>query len=267
MRLDDTLTKAVDCIRSRVPENMCVGIVLGSGLAGVAAMVEQSASIEYRHIPGFPPVTAPGHAGKLVVGRFADKNVAVMSGRPHLYEGYDRATTTFPIRVLRKLGATILIVTNAAGAVNRSFRAGDLIIITDHIDFTFMHASIMTKSEAAFSRAGFHYDRGLIDIAFHEARKLSLTLQAGTYLGLTGPNYETNAELTMLERIGADAVGMSTVAEAVEAFRVGMKVLGISCIANARERKDRLTHDEVERTVRNVVPVLAPLIAAIVSRI
>ena len=263
MRSNDPAEKAADHVRSIARQDVRVAIVLGSGLAEIANMVETASSLEYRSIPGFPPAGAPGHAGKMVIGRISETTVAVMSGRPHLYEGYDRPTVTFPIRVLRLLEATALIVTNAAGAVNPRFNAGDLMLITDHIDLTFTGSSAMAKSTAPFARSGFHYDEGLSDIAIRNAQNLGVKLRTGTYAALTGPNYETEAEMTMLERIGADAVGMSTVMEAAEAFRLGMKVIGFSCIANARRRSARLTHDEVERTVREVAPVLGNLIALV----
>jgi purine-nucleoside phosphorylase len=265
VRSDDLAEKAADHIRSIAPQDVGVVIVLGSGLAEIGNIIQASCAVEYRSVPGFPPASAPGHVGKLLIGRISGATVAVMSGRPHLYEGHDRSTVTFPIRVLRRLGATALILTNAAGAVNPEFNAGDLMLITDHIDLTFTVSSAAAKSSAAFSASDFHYDKDLAQAALSEAKRSNLALRTGIYAALIGPNYETEAEMNMLERIGADAVGMSTVMEATEAFRLGMKVIGISCIANARRRTDRLTHDDVERTVREVAPALGPLIAAVVS--
>ena len=265
MRADDLAEKAADHIRSITRQDVRIAIVLGSGLAEIANAVEASGTVEYRSIPGFPPADAPGHAGKLITGQVSGTTVAVMSGRPHLYEGHDRSAVTYPIRVLRQLGATTLIVTNAAGAVNPRFNAGDLMLISDHIDLTFTRSSTIPQSRAPFERLGFHYDESLSQVALREAQRLNLKLRTGTYAALTGPNYETEAEMTMLERIGADVVGMSTVMEAVEAFGLGMKVIGFSCIANARRRSAKLTHNEVERTVRAVAPALGRLIAAVVS--
>ena len=266
-RLDRLAARSADYIRSIPCEDVCTAVILGSGLAQIADIVEESVHVEYRSVPGFPLTNAPGHAGKLVLGRVSGKKVAVMSGRPHLYEGYDRPTITFPIRVLRKLGVTTLIVTNAAGAVNRRFSAGDLMLITDHIDLTFTNSPTTTRSDVPLSKRGFRYDEDLRDIAAREARKLRVKLQMGTYAAVTGPNYETEAEMKMLERIGADAVGMSTVPEAIEGFSLGMKILAVSCIANPRRRTTRLTHDHVERTVRDVAPMLARLIVVVVSSI
>ena len=267
MRSDDLAEKAADHIRSITRQDVRVGIVLGSGLADIANIVETEGTVEYPSIPAFPCITAPGHVGKLVIGKVSGTSLAVMSGRPHLYEGHDRSAVTFPVRVLRQLGATRLIVTNAAGAVNPEFNAGDLMIITDHIDLTFTSSQTILHSRPPFSRLGFHYDEGLLEIAVREAQKLHLNFRTGTYTALTGPNYETEAEMTMLERIGADAVGMSTVMEAAEAFRLGMDVIGFSCIANARRRTTRLTHDDVERTVREVGPALGRLITSVASSV
>ncbi len=265
LRLDDAAVKAADRIRSRAGEDICAAIILGSGLAGIADMAEASATVQYRSIPGFPPASAPGHAGTLVFGAIAGKRVAVMSGRPHLYEGYDRSLVTFPIRVFGELGVHTLIVTNAAGAVNLRYCAGDLMLIRDHIDLTFTASPSKARSAVPASRRHFHYDGDLCNVAAREAEKLGVNVWHGIYGALTGPNYETEAELRMLERIGADAVGMSTVLEAVEAFRLGMRVFGVSCIANPRRRTVRLTHTDVERTVQSVVPTLGRLIATIVS--
>lgn len=266
MGSDEMLNAAVEYVRSRVPDELSVAIILGSGLGDVARVMDGPVSFEYRSIPGFPSADAPGHAGTLLVGQIASVNAAIMSGRPHLYEGYDRAEVTFPVRLFRQLGTVELIVTNAAGAVNRSFGAGDLMLITDHVDLTFTTSPRSVPSGTQFFRPGFRYDEDLLEIIRREAGELGVTdLKDGTYAALTGPSYETGAEVVMLERIGADAVGMSTAMEASEAFGLGMKVLGISCIANAREKTDRLTHDDVERTVEGVATTLRRLIVAVVS--
>jgi purine-nucleoside phosphorylase len=267
VRSDDLAEKAADRIRSIARQDVRVAIVLGSGLGEIANTIEARCAVDYPSIPGFPPVAAPGHVGKMVIGQISGTTVAAMSGRPHLYEGYNRSTVTFPVRVLRQLGAAALVVTNAAGGVNPLFKAGDLMLITDHIDLTFTAPSTIPQSRSPFARLGFHYDESLLRVALREAKRLDVKLRTGTYVALTGPNYETEAEMNMLERIGADAVGMSTVMEATEAFRLGMNVIGFSCIANARRRTAPLTHDEVERTVREVAPRLGRLIAPVVSSV
>lgn len=266
MQPDDLAEEAAEHIRSITRQDVRIAIVLGSGLGEIANIIEARCTLEYPCIPGFPLADAPGHAGKLVIGEVSGTTVAVMSGRPHLYEGNTRSSVTFPIRVLRHLGTTRLIVTNAAGAVNPEFNAGDLMLIVNHIDLTFTRPLNIPQSRAPFPRAGFHYDEGLVQVALSEAQRLNLNLRTGTYAALTGPNYETEAEMKMLERIGADAVGMSTVMEAAEAFRLGMKVVGFSCIANARRRTDRLTHDKVELTVREVAPVLGRLVTVVACK-
>ena len=265
LRLDDAAAKAADRIRSKAGKGVCTAIILGSGLARIAKMVEKRTAIEYRSIPGFALPSAPGHAGTFVCGEISGERVAVMSGRPHLYDGYDRTVVTFPIRVVRELGATTLIVTNAAGAVNPRFAAGDLMLITDHIDLTFTTVPTAGHPDVPFAKRHFRYDAELRNVATREAGRLGEKLWAGTYVALSGPNYETQAEMQMLERIGADAVGMSTVAETIEAFRLGMRTLGISCIANPRRRPVQLTHVDVERAAQPVAPALGRLIAAIVS--
>jgi purine-nucleoside phosphorylase len=268
MGSDEILNAAVEYVSAGVPDELSVAIILGSGLSDVARIMDEFVSVEYRSIPGFPAAGAPGHAGTLLVGRIAGVNAAIMSGRPHLYEGYDRTAVTFPVRLFGRLGAGALIVTNAAGAVNPAFRAGDMMLITDHIDLTFTTSLTSTPSAVPFFRPGFRYDEDLLEITRREAGELGVTdLKEGTYAALTGPNYETGAELVMLERIGADAVGMSTAMEASEAFGLGMRVLGISCIANAREKTDRLTHDDVERIVEGVAATLGCLIVTIVAHI
>lgn len=257
---------AADFILSKIDGEVRVAVILGSGLGRIAETVAGPTVFEHCSIPGFPCLTAPGHAGQLVVGRISGTGAALMSGRPHLYEGLDRAAVTFPVRVFRRLGARTLILTNAAGAVNRSFSAGNLMLITDHIDLTFYSARSGRRPEALVFRRESHYDSTLMRLAGDEASQLGIELRAGIYAGMTGPNYETDAEMTMLERIGADAVGMSTVAEAVEARKMGMAVLGISCIANARRRKTKLTHGEVQNVVGEMAPPLGRLIAATVRR-
>jgi len=265
--LDDAAAvKAADTIRSIAEEDIGTGIILGSGLAGIAETVKKSVTVQYESIPGFPPASAPGHAGTLVLGEISGERVAVMSGRPHLYEGYGRTAVAFPVRVLRELGVHTLIVTNAAGAVNPRYCGGDLMLIMDHIDLTFTSESIAAQSSTvSFSRQNFCYDSELCSVAAREALRIGATLRQGIYGGLIGPSYETEAEMSMLERIGADAVGMSTVVEAVEAFTLGMRVVGVSCIANPRRRTAPLTHADVERTVQSVAPTLGRLLAVIVS--
>jgi purine-nucleoside phosphorylase len=265
--LDDiAVVKAAERIRSKVEGDVGTAIILGSGLAGIAETVEKSATLPYRSIPGFALASAPGHAGTLILGEVWGEKVAVMSGRPHLYEGYDRTAVAFPIRVLRELGVHTLILTNAAGAINVQFCGGDLMLITDHIDLTFTTSPITAQSSAVpLLREHFRYDGEPCSVLAREVLRLGVDLWQGTYAALTGPSYETEAEMRMLERIGADAVGMSTVVEAIEAFRVGMRVVGVSCIANPRRRTARLTHADVERTVQSVTPALGHLICVLVS--
>ena len=229
--------EAAAAVRSRlngfVPE---IAMVLGSGLGSMAELVEPAAVLDYAEIPGFRISTAPGHAGRLVCGRLQGKAVAVMQGRLHAYEGYSFEETCFPIRVLRLLGCTKLIITNASGGVNLNFRSGDIMLITDHMKFfpdSPLWGENLPQFGVRFPDCTHLYTPALQDVARQAAAALHLPLQEGVYMYFPGPSYETPAEIRAARVLGADAVGMSTVPEVLAAGHCGMEILGFSLISNA----------------------------------
>jgi purine-nucleoside phosphorylase len=225
--------------------NAEIAIIAGSGLGGIAAAVSRATVVPYSKIAGFPKAKVAGHAGRLVVGHLAGKQVAVFCGRVHLYEGHSAATVATPVRVAHKLGVRTLIVTNAAGGVNRQFRAGDLMLIEDHLNYT--GTNPLVGVPGAFVDLTEAYSRRLRRLALTVAKRQRLTLRRGVYAALLGPSYETPAEVRALRRLGADVVGMSTVPEVIAARHLGLEVLGISCITNraAGLAGKKLSHTEV----------------------
>jgi len=260
---------AADFIRSRLEQQPGkIAIVLGSGLGGLARRIESAERIEFREIPGFPESTVVGHAGALICGRLAGKAVLALSGRFHVYEGHGARVAGFPIRVMHALGARTLIVSNAAGGVNRLWQAGDLMVIRDHINLTFRNPLVgaVEQGDLRFPDMSEPYDSTLADLAHHVASEQGMSLRDGVYAGLLGPAYETPAEVRMLERLGADAVGMSTVPEVIVARARGMKVLGISCITNMAcgISAAPLSHEDVLETTRRVGEEFAGLVEGII---
>lgn len=228
----------------------CVGIILGSGLGAFADTLEHRFETNYSEIAGWPLSTAVGHVGKLVTGRVAGTDVIVLSGRAHCYEGYSASQVVFGIRELAKRGVTSLIVTNAAGGINSSYRAGDLVLISDHINLTGTNPLLGPNDEALgprFPDMTEAYSPAYRAIARQAGVELGLEVKEGVYAGLLGPSYETPAEIRFLRIIGADLVGMSTVPEVIAANHLGMKVLGISCVTNmaAGISPRKLVHEEV----------------------
>jgi purine-nucleoside phosphorylase len=245
-----TYKAAAEYIGERIGIRPDIGLILGSGLGDIAAQVEDNLALEYRDIPGFPVSTVEGHLGRLIAGRLMGKKIVVMQGRFHYYEGYSMSEVTFPIRVMKLLGVETVIITNAAGGVNNGFKPGDLMIITDHINLLGanpLRGSNIDEMGPRFPDMTEVYDRRLIGIAKKCAASLGISVRTGVYCAMMGPSYETSAEIRMVGIIGGDAVGMSTVPEAIVARHCGMKVLGISCITNmASGILDRpLRHEEV----------------------
>jgi len=240
---------AVVHLRARIGIAPRVGVILGSGLGAFASEVQDAVRVPYAEIPGFPAVSVSGHAGVLTVGRVCGVACAVMQGRFHGYEGHDAATTALPARVLIRLGIDTLIVTNAAGGVTRTLRPGDLMLIDDHINLTGANPLIglVLAGETRFPDMSEPWDRGLQRIAASIASRAGIRLGRGVYCGLPGPSYETPAEVRMLERLGVDAVGMSTIPEVLVARAAGVRVLGVSLISNpaAGYSAAPLTHAEV----------------------
>jgi purine-nucleoside phosphorylase len=260
---------AADFVRSRTRgDEARIAIVLGSGLGGLAERIESPDVVPFREIPGFPESTVAGHAGALISGRLGGKAIVALSGRFHVYEGHDAKLAGFPIRVVNALGARTLIVSNAAGGVNRLWQPGDLMLIRDHVNLTFRNPLIgpVEEGDLRFPDMSEPYDPSLADLARRVAAEQGVALREGVYAGLLGPAYETPAEVRMLERLGADAVGMSTVPEVIVARARGMTVLGISCITNMAcgISSTPLSHEDVLETTRRVGERFAGLVHAIV---
>jgi len=246
-------------------------VVLGSGLGRLAERLEDSVRLPYRDIPGFPEPTVAGHAGELVAGRLAGREVLVQSGRFHMYEGHDAVTSALPVRVAAALGVGTVLLTNAAGGIRRTFRSGTLMLIADTINFTFRSPLIgaVVPGESRFPDMSEPWDVELRRLARDAAGAHGVALEEGVYLGGLGPNYETPAEVRMYERLGADAVGMSTVAEVIAARAAGLRCLGVSTITNlaAGISQRPLSHEEVMAAAATVGDDLGRLLEGVVQRL
>ncbi|MDD3012271.1 MAG: purine-nucleoside phosphorylase [Candidatus Gastranaerophilales bacterium] len=248
-----------------------IAIILGSGLGDIADQVD-GISIPYSDILGFKASLVHGHAGRLVIGKLSSRNVVVMQGRFHYYEGHSMQEVILPVRVMKLLGADKLIVTNAAGGVNLNFNPGDLMFISDHLNLTGQNPLIgknLDELGPRFVDMSYAYNKNLLNIADKIAKNLDIKTQKGVYAALTGPVYETPAEIRMLRTLGADAIGMSTVPEVIAANHMGMKVLGISCITNmaAGILDQPLCHDEVIKTSNRVKENFIKLLKEIIKEI
>ena len=267
-----SIAAAVTAIRPRLGTRKPVAaIVLGSGLGHLADRAANAHRIRYRDIPGFPEPTVAGHGGELVAGELAGREVLLQSGRFHMYEGHDVALAALPVRVFAALGIDTIILTNAAGGVRRSFDAGTLMLISDHLNLTGRNplTGPTLDGEERFPDMSDPYDAALRQIARDVAREQGIALEEGVYAGLPGPSYETPAEVRMLERLGADAVGMSTVVEVIAARARGMRCLGISTVTNpaAGVTDAKLSHAEVMEVAERVKEKLGGLIEGVVRRI
>jgi purine-nucleoside phosphorylase len=271
----EQIDRIADIIRSKSTYHPRVGIILGSGLGALAANVELATIIPYNEIPDWPVSTVIGHQGHLVIGKLENKEVVVMQGRVHYYEGYSIAQVVLPVRILQRLGIEVLVVTNAAGAVNPNFEPGDLMLIKDHINMIGMaglnplRGPNLDELGPRFPDMSQAYDRVLIDMARKVAMEEKLKLQEGVYVSLAGPSFETPADLRFLRIIGADAVGMSTVPEVIAAHHGGTRVLGISGISNkANLDGDTITsHEEVLEAGQKLAPKLSTLIRGVLRRL
>lgn len=233
--LSQQIQQAVDAIRAETDFAPQIGIILGTGLGGVAGEIQAVHKIDYSKIPGFPAPTMEAHRGVLHFGHIAGKPVVAMQGRFHLYEGYSPAQITFPVRVLKALGIDTLLVSNAAGGINRKYKAGDLMIIDDHINFLGVNPLIGPNDDALgprFPDMSQPYDKKLVALGVDLALKAGIRCHHGTYIAVTGPNLETAAEYRMFGIIGADAVGMSTVPEVIVGVHAGLRMFGISVITD-----------------------------------
>ncbi len=264
------VNKAVEFIKTKITGDFEIGIILGSGLGTLGEKIENPQFVDYKDIPNFPVSTAPGHVGRFVFGTLNDKKVMCMQGRIHLYEGYEVQNVVMPIRVMKMMGVKKLIVTNAAGGINESFSVGDIMVITDHINFTGKNCLIGKNDDAfgcRFPDMSFAYAPALREIAFNCAEKLGMKLREGVYIGCTGPSYETPAEIRAFRVLGADTVGMSTVQEVIAANHCGIDVLGFSLVSNkaAGLSGERLTEEEVLTIGRQKSEEMQKLITEIVG--
>ncbi len=261
------LMKCVETIRQRTDFHPETAVVLGSGLGGYAGKVQTKAEISYREIEGFPVSTVAGHEGKFIFGYVEKTPVVLMQGRVHYYEGYDMAEVVLPIRLMGMLGAKNILLTNAAGGIRKDFAPGDLMMITDHIS-SFVPSPLrganLDHLGERFPDMSRVYDDALCGKVRKEAQKLGISMKEGVYVQASGPNYETPAEIRMFRSLGADAVGMSTVCEAIAAHHMGMKVCGISCITNmaAGILNQPLNHEEVQRVADTVKEKFESLVTA-----
>jgi purine-nucleoside phosphorylase len=257
-----------DRLAGRAPS---IAVVLGSGLGPLARRIEAPVRIPYLEIPHFPPPTVAGHAGELLIGELGGKTVVAQSGRFHQYEGHSAATAALPVRVFRALGVDTLILTNAAGGIRRSFSAGTLMLIADHLNLTGRNPLVgpVAPGVQRFPDLTVAYDAGLRTLAREAAARLGIPLEEGVYAGLLGPSYETPAEIRMLERLGADAVGMSTVLEVIAARAAGIRCLGFSTITNpaAGRTPEPLSHAEVVETGARMSGWVGQLIEEVVRRV
>ncbi|MBS4455983.1 purine-nucleoside phosphorylase [Tuanshanicoccus lijuaniae] len=248
-----------------------IALILGSGLGELAEEIESAIAIPYEEIPNFPVSTVPGHAGKLIYGVLEGKKVIALQGRFHFYEGYDLQTVTYPVRIFKELDVQTVIVTNAAGGVNENFTPGDLMIITDHLNLTGENPLIGANIEAhgpRFVDMTETYSKRGQQILKEVATDIDLHLQEGVYTWFTGPTYETPAEIRYARAIGGDAVGMSTVPEAIVAKHAGMEVVGVSCITNlAAGMQQSLNHEEVMEYSQKAKPKFKQLLRGLISRL
>lgn len=272
MELFDRIEQTAKYIRAIVSATPRVGIILGSGLGDLTKIIQKTVSISYSDIPNFPVSTVKGHGGELVFGRIGNTEVVLMSGRFHYYEGYSMDKITFPIRVMKALGAEALVVSNAAGGMNRDFDIGDLMIITDHINLFPEHPLRGPNDErlgTRFPDMSRPYDHTLIERAREIARARGVEVKTGVYVGLQGPTFETPAEYRWLHVIGGDAVGMSTVPEVIVACHAGMRVFALSVITDIgiSEVPVVITHEEVLEAANAAAPKMAGIVEELVQAI
>jgi purine-nucleoside phosphorylase len=269
--------EAANYVKARTTYRPTIGLILGSGMMALADEAQEAEVIPYEDIPHFPVTTVEGHPGRLVVGRLAEREILIMQGRAHYYEGYSMQHVTLPLRVMQVMGIDTLIVTNAAGGLNPAFQAGDLMLIEDHISLVGMvgHNPLYGPNDPTlgprFPEMVQAYDPELKALARQAAAELGLKLQQGVYVMLTGPNFETPADLRFLRAIGADAVGMSTVVEVIVARHGGMRVLGLSGIGNVcvfeTQGDHKPTHEEVLEAGAIIVPKLSALLKRVLQRL
>ena len=267
----EKLVKCYECVKAKIDFKPDVAIVLGSGLGNFADNIEVKARMSYSEIEGFPVSTVPGHAGEFIFGELDGVKVVCMKGRVHYYEGYEISDVVLPIRLMHMLGANILFVTNASGGINLDYHAGAFMMITDHVSVFAPNPLIGPNIEelgTRFPDMSHVYDPELCDIIRNVAKENNIELFEGVYAQLTGPSFESPAEIRMLGKMGVDAVGMSTVVETIVANHMGMKICGISCVANlaAGLSPNKLTHEEVQAAANEAAPKFTLLVKESVKR-
>jgi purine-nucleoside phosphorylase len=266
------LTTSTNAVKQHFGAIPPTAIILGSGLGHFAETLTNSKFLPTSSIPHYPISTVSGHKGYWVIGKCEGRPVLAVQGRVHGYEGLSHARGAFPVHLMAELGVKNLIITNAAGGINRFYKAGDLMVIDDHINLTFKNPLFGRndpKRGPRFPDMSAPYDKDFVEIAMHESIDSGLPMHRGVYMGVNGPSYETAAEIRMAERIGADAVGMSTIPEVIAAAYIGLRVLGISCITNMATGMSphRLTHADVIRIADGVKDDFVELIARVLKKI
>jgi purine-nucleoside phosphorylase len=270
--LSAKIEETVRFISGKIKKLPVIGVVLGSGLGSFTRDIKIEKEITYHEIPHFPQATVDGHSGKLIFGELGGKQVVAMAGRFHYYEGYSMQEVTFPIRVMRRLGVTTLLISNAAGGLNPQFKVGDLMVISDHINLQPDHP-LRGKNDdqlgPRFPDMSEPYSRILIAKAQHIAAEKNILLRKGVYVGVQGPTFETRAEYKYLHRIGGDAVGMSTVPETIVAVHAGMKVFAMSVITDIgiRDEDNIISHEEVLMAARASEPTLSLIFNRLIAAI
>ena len=268
----EKLCKCYESVRGKIDFAPKVALILGSGLGSLADEIQVVQSLDYNEIDGFPVSTVPGHKGRFVFGYIGNVPVVIMQGRVHYYEGYPMTDVVLPVRLMKMMGANTLFLTNAAGGVNYDFHAGDFMLITDQIA-SFVPSPLIGENVGElgprFCDMSEVYDKPLQEIIRNTAKELEIPLQEGVYVQLTGPAYETPAEIRMVRALGGDAVGMSTTCEAVAANHMGMKICGISCISNLAcgMTENPLSHTEVQEMADRVAPLFKQLVSESIKRI
>lgn len=268
----EKIAETISFIQSKITQQPKVGIILGSGLGGLVNELEIQLALPYEEIPNFPVSTVKGHGGKLLFGLLGGKQVVMLSGRFHYYEGYTMQEVSFPVRVMNALGAHTLMVSNAAGGMNKNFKVGDLMIINDHINLFPEHPLRGRNDENVgprFPDMTEPYSLDLVHKAKNIAKQNNILVYEGVYIGLQGPTFETKAEYKWLHIIGGDAVGMSTVPEVIVAIHAGMKVFGMSVITDLgiREEMNVITHEEVLEAANNAAPKMALVFKELIKEI
>lgn len=271
-KIYDKLMKCYQCYQEKIDFTPEIALILGSGLGNYASHIRVEAVLDYHDIEGFPVSTIPGHQGKYIFGYVEDVPIVCMQGRVHYYEGYPMSDVVLPIRLMKLMGAKVLFLTNASGGINSSFHAGDFMMIRDQIASLVPSPLIGANIDELgpqFPDMSNIYDKTLQDILRQTAGRLGIPLKEGVYIQLTGPNYESPAEVQMCKHLGADAVGMSTACEAIAANHMGMQICGISCISNLAcgIAKQPLNHTEVQETADKAAPLFEKLVTGCIKDI